>query len=149
MIGAHDIARDSVMGIVIPMKPTVEGSGPGRREQRDVGVGVVGRRHTGVRVLSRATCHTGYDSLQPGYFGLVRTGRGGLQGDLAVWSPALSLVGTGVGHTGSVRGRCISRLLLLGAVVVGAGPRLAVRCAEPASGQLWPHPKTVKRDHLG
>ena len=27
---------------IIPMKPTVEGSGPGRREQRYVGVGVVG-----------------------------------------------------------------------------------------------------------
>ena len=113
------------MGIVVPMKPTIEWSGPGRREQRDVGVGVLVRRHTVVRVLSRATCHIGYDSLQPRYFDLVRTGRGGLrlQGDLAVWSP-FRTVGTGVG-TGTVRGRCISRLpLLVG--VVGAGPRLAI-----------------------
>ena len=52
-----------------------------------------------------------------------------MQGDLAVWSPALALGGAGVGHTGTVRGRYISRLLLLFVavvVVVGAGPRLAV-----------------------
>ena len=48
-----------------------------------------------------------------------------MQGDLAVWSPSLALVGTGVGHTGTVRGRYISRLLLL-VGFVGAGPRLAI-----------------------
>ena len=42
VIGAHHVTRCSIMGIIVPMKPTVEGSGPGRREQRDVGVGVVG-----------------------------------------------------------------------------------------------------------
>ena len=40
-IRAHYIAGCAVMGIIVPMKPTVEGSGPGRREQRDVGVRVV------------------------------------------------------------------------------------------------------------
>ena len=29
-IGAHHVARDPVMGIVIPMKPAIEGAGSGR-----------------------------------------------------------------------------------------------------------------------
>ncbi len=49
---------------------------------------------------------------------------GSLQGDLALWSPAQSLGGRGV-HTGTVRGRCISRLLLLRLVGFVAGPRPA------------------------
>ncbi len=42
VISAHHVTRCSIMGIIILMKPTVEGSGPGRRGQRDVGVGVMG-----------------------------------------------------------------------------------------------------------
>jgi hypothetical protein len=41
-IGAHYVARDPIMGIVKPMKPAVEGAGPGRREQGDVRVRVRG-----------------------------------------------------------------------------------------------------------
>ena len=41
-IGAHHIARDPVMGIIIPMKPAIEGAGSGRREEGDVRVRVRG-----------------------------------------------------------------------------------------------------------
>jgi hypothetical protein len=37
-IGAHNVARDPIMGNVEPMKPAVEGVRPGRREQGDVRV---------------------------------------------------------------------------------------------------------------
>ena len=112
------------------MKPAVEGVGPGRR-------------HTGRRVLSRATRHIGNYCLQPGDFGLVGAGRGGLHGNLALRSPTDSLAVSGVGVTGPVRGRTSRLLLLLGAVV-GVGPRLAQHV-----GELWLLLKTVKKDHLG
>jgi len=76
------------------------------------------------RVLSRATRHIGNYCLQPGDFGLVGAGRGGLHGNLALRSPTNSLVVSRVGVTGTVRGRTSRLLLLLGAVV-GTGPRLA------------------------
>jgi hypothetical protein len=41
-IGAHHVARDPVMGIIIPMKPTIEGAGSGRGEEGDVRVRVRG-----------------------------------------------------------------------------------------------------------
>ena len=41
-IGAHNVARDPIMGNVEPMKPAVEGAKPGRREQGDVRVRVRG-----------------------------------------------------------------------------------------------------------
>ncbi len=62
-IGTHHIARDPVMGIIIPMKPAIEGAGSGRGEEGDVRVRVRGLRHTVRRVLSRATRHIGYDCL--------------------------------------------------------------------------------------
>jgi hypothetical protein len=63
-----------------------------------------------------------------GDFDLVGAGRGGLYGHLALRSPTGFLVVSGVGVTGTVRGRT-SRLLLGGetvVVVVGAGTRLRV-----------------------
>ena len=63
--------------------------------------------------------------MQPGDFGLVGAGRGGLHGNLALRSPTDSLMVSGVGVTGPVRRRTSRLLLLLGAVV-GAGPRLVV-----------------------
>jgi hypothetical protein len=51
-----------------------------------------------------------------------------MHGHLALRSPTGFLVVSGVGVTGTVRGRASRLLLLLGAVavVVGAGPRLTV-----------------------
>ncbi len=68
------------------------------------------------------------------------SGRRGLQGDLAIWSPVLSFASSGIVHTGMVRCRCISRLLLLGTVVVviGVGPRLAVTRSCPLKSLTAP-----------
>ncbi len=41
-IGAHYVAQDPIMEIVKPMKPAVEGAGPGQREQGDIRVRVRG-----------------------------------------------------------------------------------------------------------
>ncbi len=49
--GVHHIARDPVMGIIIPMNPAIEGTGSGRWEDGDVRVRVRGWRHTVRRVF--------------------------------------------------------------------------------------------------
>jgi hypothetical protein len=41
-IGAHHVARDPVMGIILPTKPAIEGAGSVRGEEGDVRVRVRG-----------------------------------------------------------------------------------------------------------
>ena len=94
LIGAHNIALGSIVGVVPPMEPAIEWARSAGRRHVCISRGGGGIQHTGMRVVAGATPHSSHCSVQPLNFGDVwgNVGDGsggwrGSEGNRAVGTP--------------------------------------------------------------
>ena len=94
LIGAHNIALGSIVGVVPPMEPAIEWARSARGRHVRISRGGGGKQHTGMRAVAGATPHSDHRIVQPLNFddvwGNVSDGRGGwrgIEGNRAVGTP--------------------------------------------------------------
>ena len=71
LVGPHYIALASIVGVVPPMEPAIVLAWSGRGRHVRVGRGVRGYRHTVVRAVAGAACHSSHRLVEPLNFGNV------------------------------------------------------------------------------
>jgi hypothetical protein len=71
LVGPHYIALASIVGVVPPMEPAIVLAWSARGRHVRVGRGVRGNRHTVVRAVAGASCHSSHRLVEPLNFGDV------------------------------------------------------------------------------